>query len=64
MESTNRGDDAKGKDKRWAKEERRRDDKKWKKQDQVKKMSEGEDAYIQQLFGAEKSQANRCREEK
>ena len=35
-----------------------------KKQDQVKKVSKGEDVYIQQLFGAGKSQVNRCREEK
>lgn len=30
--------------------------------DQGKKVSRGEDVYIQQLFGAEKSQVNRRRE--
>lgn len=34
-----------------------------KKQDQVKKASKGEDVYIQQLFGAEKSQVNRHKKE-
>lgn len=34
-----------------------------KKQNQVKKVSKGEDVYIQQLFGAEKSQVNRSKKE-
>lgn len=33
-------------------------------QDQGKKVRGGEDVYIQQLLGAEKSQVNRGREEK
>jgi len=63
-ESTNGEDNAEGKDRRWAKEGRRKDDKKKeKKQDQVKKARKGEDAYIQQLPGAEEPQVRR-REEK